>query len=78
MPLTTEPITIGQGAWICARAYVAPGIHVGSKAVVGACAVVTKDVGFGEIVAGNPAKFIKKRDIDRLDEPKPNLLAEAT
>ena len=55
-PLQTAKITIGAGAFICARAFILPGISVGPKAVVGACAVVTKDVPDGARVAGNPAK----------------------
>lgn len=55
------PITIGSQVWICADAFVGPGVTVGDWAVVGARAVLTKDVGPWDIVAGNPAKFIKKR-----------------
>jgi acetyltransferase-like isoleucine patch superfamily enzyme len=39
-----------------------PGITIKEGAVVGACAVVTKDVDAGAMVAGNPAKPIKKRE----------------
>ncbi len=55
IPLMTARITIGEGAFIGARAFILPGVSVGSRAVVGACAVVTRDVPSGAIVAGNPA-----------------------
>ena len=61
LPLLKPPITIEDQAWICADAYVGPGVTVGEGAVVGACAVVVKDVAPWQIVAGNPARFIKMR-----------------
>jgi putative colanic acid biosynthesis acetyltransferase WcaF len=61
MELTYRPIVIGNNAWVAARAFVGPGVTVGEGAVVGACAVVTKNVDPWSVVAGNPAKFIKKR-----------------
>lgn len=63
MPLVTSPIEVYADAWIAARAYVAPGVTIGRGAVVGACAVVTRDVGELEIVAGNPARTIGRRKL---------------
>ena len=60
-PLITAPITIGDGVWIGARAIILPGVTIGEGAIVAAGAVVTKDVEPWTVVAGNPAKFIKKR-----------------
>lgn len=57
------PIMIGDYSWICADAFVGPGVTVGEGAVVGARAVVVKDVEAWMIVAGNPAKYIKRREI---------------
>jgi len=62
-PLITKPITICDGVWIGAGAFVGPGVTIGEGAVVGARSVVTKDVEPWTVVAGNPAKFIKKREI---------------
>ena len=62
-PLVTAPITICDGVWIGARAIILPGVTVGEGAVVAAGAVVTKDVEPFTVVGGNPAKFIKKREM---------------
>lgn len=61
MELTYAPITVGANAWIAARAIVMPGRTVGDGAVVAAGAVVTKDVPPWTVVAGNPAKVVKRR-----------------
>lgn len=61
LPLLKIPIVIGARTWICAEAFVGPGVSVGELAIVGARAVATKDVGAQEIVAGNPARFVKFR-----------------
>jgi putative colanic acid biosynthesis acetyltransferase WcaF len=63
LPLLIGTITIENDVFIGARAFILPGITIGVGAVVGACAVVTKDVETWTVVAGNPAKFIKKRVI---------------
>ena len=61
MPLMKPPITIGSGAWICADGFVGPDVQIGAMAVVGARAVVVRNVGDHEIVAGNPARVVGKR-----------------
>ncbi|KRL97338.1 hypothetical protein FD28_GL001768 [Levilactobacillus hammesii DSM 16381] len=58
--LNTKPIHIKQGAWIGARAIILPGITIGEHAIVGAGSVVTKSVANFDVVAGNPAKVIKR------------------
>jgi len=68
MRLTTAPITIGPGAWIAQGAFIHPGRSVGEGAVVAAMACVVHDVGPWEVVAGNPAVFLKRRE---LREPRP-------
>ena len=60
--LIHKPIEIGRAAWITAKVVVLPGVKIGEGAVVGAGAVVSKDVAPWTIVAGNPAKEIGKRE----------------
>jgi putative colanic acid biosynthesis acetyltransferase WcaF len=55
-PLQTAPIYIGADAFIGARAFVLPGVNVGEGAIVGACAVVTRNVPAATTVVGNPAR----------------------
>ena len=61
MPLTKPPITVKKGAWICADTFIAPNITIEEGAVIGARAVVVKNVPAKTIVAGNPAKKIGVR-----------------
>jgi len=60
-----DKCTIGHDVWIGAAAIILPGVRVGTGAVVGAGAVVTKDVAPYEVVVGVPAKPIRKRFSDR-------------
>ncbi|WP_370204858.1 type B chloramphenicol O-acetyltransferase [Pararhodobacter marinus] len=57
---------IGNDVWIGAEAIILPGITVGDGAVIGTRAMVTRDVEPFAIVAGNPARTIRKRFDDRL------------
>jgi acetyltransferase-like isoleucine patch superfamily enzyme len=60
--LTCKPIHIKKGAWIGAGASILPGVTIGKNAIVGAGAIVTKDVGDFEVAVGIPAKVVKKLD----------------
>ncbi|GAA4728125.1 acyltransferase [Flavisolibacter ginsenosidimutans] len=55
----SKPIVIEDDVWIGAGAIVLQGVTIGRKSIVGAGAVVTKDVPPGVVVAGNPARIIK-------------------
>ncbi len=61
---------IGHDVWLGYDAMILPGVHIGSGAVIGAGSVVTKDVRPYAIVAGNPAREVRRRfddaTIDRL------------
>lgn len=55
------PVVIGDDVWIGARVIILPGIRIGTGAVIGAGAVVTKDVPDYAVVGGNPARILKMR-----------------
>jgi putative colanic acid biosynthesis acetyltransferase WcaF len=67
MPLVTAPVRIGAGAWVCAEAYVHPGVEIGTDAVAGVRAVVLHDVPPGQVVGGNPAKFLRMRNVRKAE-----------
>jgi putative colanic acid biosynthesis acetyltransferase WcaF len=60
-PLLRPPISIGSGVWVCAGAFIGPGVTIGNNAVVGAFAVVVKNVEEAMVVAGNPARVVAPR-----------------
>lgn len=55
------PVVIGNDVWIGANAIILPGVSVGDHAIIGAGAIVTKDVPDFAVVGGNPAKILKFR-----------------
>lgn len=58
---TKGDTTVGNDVWIGYRATILPGVTIGDGAVIGAYAVVTRDVAPYTIVGGNPAKSIRQR-----------------
>ena len=66
--LTCKPIIIKKGAWIGAGVTILPGVTIGKYAIVGAGAVVTKDVGDYEVAVGIPAKVVKTLDKEKFEE----------
>lgn len=58
-----KPIVIEDKVWIGINSTILPGVHIGYGAIIGAQSVVTHDVEPMTIVAGNPAKFIKKIEV---------------
>ena len=66
LPLITRnttfpsPVIIGENVWIGSNSTILPGVTIGDNSVVAAGAVVTKDVPENTVVAGVPAKVIKK------------------
>jgi acetyltransferase-like isoleucine patch superfamily enzyme len=57
-PARVSPVIIKNGAWICVRAVLLPGVTVGENAIVSACSVVDSEVPARSVVSGNPAKII--------------------
>jgi acetyltransferase-like isoleucine patch superfamily enzyme len=55
-----KQVVIGNKVWLGARVTICPGVTIGESAIVGAGAVVTKDVPPRTVVAGVPAKVIKQ------------------
>ena len=58
--LTCKPVVLKRNCWIGAGSTILPGVTVGENAIVGAGAVVTKDVEPNTVVGGIPAKLIKR------------------
>ncbi len=65
----SAPIAIGRNVWIGAKVTLAKGVTVGDQAFVGANAVVTRDVEPWWLVAGNPARPVKR--LDEASRPEP-------
>ena len=65
MPLVTAPIRIEADAWVTADVFIGPGVTVGEGAVVGARSSVFRSVKPWTVVAGNPAKDIGPRKMQR-------------
>lgn len=61
-PETGKEIHVGEDCWIGGGAIILPGVSIGRGSTVGAGSVVTKDVPPFHVVAGNPAKIIRKID----------------
>ena len=64
LKLIHAPIRIDEAAWVAADVFVGPGVHIGAGAVVGARASVFKDVEPWTVVCGNPARFLKRRELN--------------
>jgi maltose O-acetyltransferase len=58
-----KPVSIGNDVWIGDRAIILCGVKVGQGVIIGAGAVVTKDIPEYSIVAGNPAQIIRSRKV---------------
>ena len=65
LPLKGDTV-IGSDVWIGQNAVILPGVHIGDGAIIGANSVVGKDVEPYTIVAGNPARALRKRFDDEL------------
>ncbi|MDB4902310.1 MAG: acetyltransferase with multiple hexapeptide repeat domain [Mucilaginibacter sp.] len=60
----SRPVIIGDNVWIGMNSCILPGVKIGNNSIIGSGSVVTKDIPENEIWVGNPAKFMKKINID--------------
>ena len=66
-----EPIAIGDNVWLGGGVIVCPGVTIGEDTVVGAGAVVTRDLPAGVVAAGVPARVIREAQPTSRATPKP-------
>lgn len=73
--ILVSKVTIGDYVWVGRRVIILPGVSIGKASIIGAGAVVSKDVPDYAVVAGNPAKIVRYRNKDiinkLLSEPDP-------
>tara|TARA_R110002020_G_scaffold50773_7_gene143567 strand:- start:248 stop:817 length:570 start_codon:yes stop_codon:yes gene_type:complete len=62
-----KPVTIGSDVWVGGSTIICPGVTIGSKTVIGAGSVVTKDIPAGVLAAGNPCRVIRSLE-ETIDE----------
>jgi maltose O-acetyltransferase len=55
-----KPVEIGSDVWVGGGAIILPGVRIGSRAVIGAGSVVTRDIPEGVFAAGNPCRVIRE------------------
>ena len=55
-----QPIDVGADVWVGGGALILPGVRIGSRTVIGAGSVVTRDVPDGVLAAGNPCRVIRE------------------
>lgn len=58
--ITSNPVTIEEGVWVCSGAIICPGVVIGKHSVIAAGSVVVKNVPPFTLVGGNPAQIIKE------------------
>lgn len=59
-----EPITLEENVWLGGGVIVCPGVRIGRNSVIGAGAVVTKDIPANVVAVGNPARVVREIDED--------------
>jgi len=68
----SRPISIGADVWVGAGAILCPGVRIGSRSVIGAGSVVTRDIPEGVVAVGNPCRVIREIPLNEsFREPHP-------
>ena len=67
-PVDVEPVIIQDNVWVCLSALIFKGVTIGRNSVVGGGAVVTRDVPSNCVVAGNPAKVVRRFTKEEIEE----------
>jgi putative colanic acid biosynthesis acetyltransferase WcaF len=75
--LQVAPITVREGVWIAAASFIAPGIEIGSGAIVSAGSVVFENVAPKTFVRGNPATVVSEMRKDKAKGAKPTAPNES-
>jgi maltose O-acetyltransferase len=60
----SKPVSIGDDCWIGGNSVICPGVTIGAGCVIGAGSVVTKDIPENSLAVGNPAKVIRKLNVN--------------
>lgn len=69
MPLVAAKITIGEDAFVGARAFVLPGVTIGAHSIIGACSVVTHDIPANVVAVGNPCRVLRENSSTSPSQP---------
>ena len=68
---SAEPISVGDNVWLGGGAILCPGVRIGDDTVVGAGAVVTRDLPSGVVAVGSPARILREiGERDRIEMPE--------
>jgi acetyltransferase-like isoleucine patch superfamily enzyme len=77
-----RPVRIGSNVWLAANVIVLPGVTIGDNVVAAAGAVITRDVESGTLVAGNPARLVRRirpdESLSSLSEDSPSPASDPT
>jgi len=71
--LLVAPITVRKGSWIAAASFIAPGVEIGSGAIVSAGSAIFEDVAPKTFVRGNPATVVSESTMDEAKGAKITL-----
>ena len=69
LPLLKPEIRLGKGIWVCADAFIGPGVVIGDYGIIGSRSVVLKSFPEFSIIGGNPARKVKERPLPETGSP---------